>query len=114
MFKRLTLKSLIKNIPAAISNTFQALGQNLADISDKLTAMFGELKTAINKKISETFNELKKKIKSLFAIFQPLDADNNDKQIDETKRTFELRTFLHDLYKKLTENEKDLEDNAGQ
>ena len=106
--------SLIKNIPAAISNTFQALGQKLVDISDKLTAMFGELKTAVNKKISETFNELKKKIKSLFAIFQPLDADNNDKQIDETKRTFELRTFLHDLYKKLTENEKDLEDNAGQ
>lgn len=106
--------SLIKNIPAAISNTFQALGQKLADISDKLTAMMGELKASINKKISETFNELKKKIKSLFAIFQPLDADNNDKQIDATKRTFELRTFLHDLYKKLTENEKDLENNAGQ
>ena len=106
--------NLIKSVPAAIANTFQALTQKLADISDKLTAMMGELKASINKKISETFNELKKKVKSLFAIFQPLDADNDDKQIDETKRTFELRTFLHDLYKKLTENEKDLENNAGQ
>ena len=106
--------NIIKNIPTAIANTFQAIGQKLADISDKLTAMMGELKAAINKKISETFNEFKKKIKSLFGIFQPLDADNEEKQIDETKKTFELRTFIHDLYKKLTENEKDLEDNERQ
>lgn len=106
--------NIIKNIPAAITNTFQALGQKLADILDKLTAMMGELKAAINKKLSETFNEFKKKVKSLFGIFQPLDADNDEKQIDETKKTFELRTFIHDLYKKLTENEKDLEDNERQ
>ncbi len=106
--------NIIKNIPAAITNTFQALGQKLADISDKLTAMMGELKAAINKKLSETFNEFKKKVKSLFGIFQPLNADNEEKQIDETKKTFELRTFIHDLYKKLTENEKDLEYNERQ
>lgn len=106
--------NIIKNIPAAITNTFQALGQKLADISDKLTAMMGELKAAINKKLSETFNEFKKKVKSLFGIFQPLDTDNDEKQIDETKKTFELRTFIHDLYKKLTENEKDLEYNERQ
>lgn len=103
--------NIIKNIPATIQNVFQAINQKLADISDKLTAMFGELKAAVSKKLSETFNELKKKVKSLFKIFQPLDADNDDKQIDETKRTFELRTFIHDLYKKLTGNKKDLEDN---
>jgi len=74
--------------------------------------MMGELKAAVEKKISETFSELKKKVKSLFAIFSPLDAENEDKQIDETKKTFELRTFIHELYKKLTENEKDLEDNG--
>lgn len=103
--------NLIKNIPTAITNTIQTIQQKLADISDKLTAMMGELKASIEKKISETFNQLKKKVKSLFAIFQPLDAENEDRQIDETKRTFELRTFIHDLYKKLTENEKDLENN---
>lgn len=101
----------IANIPAAISNTIQTLQQKLADISDKLTAMMGELKASIEKKISEAFKDLKKKVKSLFSIFQPMDADNDDKQIDETKKAFELKTFIHDLYKKLTETEKDLEEN---
>ena len=40
-----------------------------------------------------------------------MDADNDDKQIDETQKAFELKTFIHDLYKKLTETEKDLEEN---
>lgn len=101
----------IANIPAAISNAIQTLQQKLADISDKLTAMMGELKTSIEKKISEAFKNLKKKVKSLFSIFQPMDADNDDKQIDETQKAFELKTFIHDLYKKLTETEKDLEKN---
>ncbi len=99
----------IANIPTAISNTIQTIQQKLADISDKLTAMMGELKASIEKKISEAFKDLKKKVKSLFSIFQPLDADNNDKQIDETKKAFELRTFIHDLYKKIIEAEKDLD-----
>lgn len=104
--------NLIRSIPTAISNTIQTIQQKLTDISDKLTAIMGELKTAVEKKISETFNEIKKKVKSLFAIFSPLDAENEDKQIDETKRAFELKTFIHDLYRKLTEGEKDLENNA--
>lgn len=99
----------IASIPTAISNTIQTIQQKLADISDKLTALMGELKASIEKKISEAFKDLKKKVKSLFSIFQPLDADNNDKQIDETKKAFELRTFIHDLYKKITEAEKDLD-----
>lgn len=104
--------NIIKNLPAAIQTAFQTIQQKFADISDKLTAMMGELKAAVEKKISETFSELKKKVKSLFTIFSPLDAENEDKQIDETKKTSELRTFIHELYKKLTENEKDLEDNG--
>ncbi len=101
----------IANIPTTISNAIQTIQQKLADISDKLTAMVGELKASIEKKISEAFKDLKKKVKSIFSIFQPLDADNNDKQIDKTKKAFELKTFIHDLYKKLIQDEKDLEEN---
>ena len=104
----------IANLPTTISNTIQTIQQKLADISDKLTAMVGELKASIEKKISEAFKDLKKKVKSLFSIFQPTDTDNNDKQIDETKKAFELRTFIHDLYKKLTQDEKDLDENDNQ
>lgn len=102
----------IRSFPQTVQIAFQNFGQKLADISDKLAAVYGEVKTAIAKKISENINELKKKVKSLFSIFTPQDADNDDKQIDETKKAFKLKTFIHDLYKKLkNEDEKDLEDN---
>lgn len=102
----------IRSFPQTVQIAFQNFGQKLADISDKLAAVYGEVKTAIAKKISESINELKKKVKSLFSIFTPQDADNDDKQIDETKKAFKLKTFIHDLYKKLkNEDEKDLEDN---
>lgn len=103
----------IANIPMAISNVIQAIQQKIADISDKLTAIMGELKASIDKKISDAFKIVKKKIKSIFAIFKPLDDDNEEKQIDETKKTFELRTFIHDLYKKMvSQDKKDLDENA--
>lgn len=103
----------IANIPSAISNIIQTVQQKLADISDKLTAMVGELKASIEKKISESLKTLKKKIKSIFSIFNSQNIDNEEKQIDETKKTFKLKTFIHDLYKKLTEKEKnDTEHNS--
>ena len=103
----------IASMPAAITNALQTIQQKIADISDKLTAMIGEFKAAINKKISEAFSDLKKKVKSIFSIFKPLNTDDDDKQIDETKKAFELKTFIHELYNKLTngETKKDLEEN---
>lgn len=97
----------IGNITAVISNTVQIIQQKFADISDKLTAIMGELKTAMEKKFSETFKDFKKKIKSLFSIFRPLYTDNNEKQTDETKKAFGLKTFIHDLYKKITGKDED-------
>lgn len=94
------------NIPQTIKNIVQTIQQKLIDISDKLTAIIGELKAAIAKRISESFKHLKKKVKSLFSIFKPLNADNDDKQIDETKKTFSLKTFIHHLYKKITEKDE--------
>ena len=92
-------------IGAPIKLVTNILTGKFIDITDKLTAMMGELKNSIEKKLSDTFKNLKKKIKSLFSIFKPLDIDNDDKQIEKTKRTFELRTFIHDLYRKITEKE---------
>ena len=99
--------NMIKNLPQAISNFVQNFSQKLADIADKLTAVYGELKAAVQKKVSETFNEIKKKIKSIFKIFEPLDTDDEDKKVEEAKRTFELKTFIHKLYKKLKDGDKD-------
>ena len=96
----------LKNLPVNVANFVQNFSQKLADISDKLTAVYGELKAAISKKIAEPFKELKKKIKSVFGIFEPTDADDEDKKIEEAKRTFELKTFIHKLYKKLKDNDE--------
>ena len=98
--------STIKNIPDTIYSITNTFTQKFTDIYDKLTAVYGEIKTAVLKKISDNFCELKKKVKSLFAIFQPLDTDNDEKKINETKKTFELKTFIHKLYKKLKKSKK--------
>ncbi len=95
----------IANAPVLIANVMEAVKQKLADITDKLTAIFGELKASAEKKISDVLKNLKKKIKSLFSIFSPQDSDNNEKQIDETKKAFRLKTFIHDLYGKITKKE---------
>lgn len=105
-----TLNAL-RNMPENIANFTQNISQKFADISDKLTAVYGELKAAVQKKVSEAFNDFKKKVQSLFGLFEPLDIDNDEKKIDETKKAFELKTFIHHMYKKLTgENKKDLQD----
>ena len=84
-----------------MQNIAQSISQKFVEISDKLAAVYGEVKAALAKKIGEPLNEFKKKIKSLFSIFDPQDAQNEDKQVDETKKAFRLKTFIHELYKKI-------------
>ena len=75
------------------ANITNAISQKFADISDKITAMYGELKASINEKISKFTNNLKKKLKSLFFVFGAEETDDEDKKIEEAKRAFELKTF---------------------
>ncbi len=91
--------------PIEIMQAIPKIITNLADISAKITSVLGEIKTAINKKISETFSELKKKVKSLFALFETLNLNNEDKKIDEEKRIFDLKKFIHSLIRKEKEDE---------
>ena len=89
------------------------VSQKFAEISDKLAAVYGELKAAVEEKVSKFFTETKKKLKSLFFVFGTQETDDEDKKIDEAKRTFELKTFIHKMYKKLKgEDEKDIEQDA--
>lgn len=91
--------------PIEIMRAIPQIITNLTDISAKITSVLGEIKTAVNKKISETFSELKKKVKSLFALFETLNLNNEDKKIDEEKRIFDLKKFIHSLIKKEHEDE---------
>lgn len=66
--------NILKNIPILAQKTITFVKEKLNDISDKLNALFGELKAATEKKISDRFKDFNKKIKSLFSIFEPLDV----------------------------------------
>lgn len=101
---------IIQSIPTIINNISQFISQKFTDISDKLTAIYGELKAAIGEKISNFLSNFKKKLKSLFYIFGTPETDDEEKKIEEAKRTFELKTFMQKLFgqtKEEKETEKD-------
>lgn len=88
--------NIIAFVPATLSNIIQ----KFVDITDKLTAIYGEIKAAVSKTISEIWNKTKKKLKSIFFIFGTDDSDNEEKKIDEVKKAFRLKTFIQKLFSK--------------
>lgn len=103
--------NILQNIPTVITNVTQFISQKFVDISDKLTAIYGELKAAIDEKISKFISNTKKKLKSMFFIFGIDETDDEDKKIEEAKRTFELKTFIHKLFQK-AKQEKEIDKDA--
>ena len=97
----------IQNIAAGISKAINNIKQKIVDIADKLTAVLGEAKAAIQKKIDEKFKDIKKKIFNLFGLSG---ADNEEddelKRIEEEKRLFELNTAKEALFELFTADEQ--------
>lgn len=102
--KTLLLNSInfIKDFPANIRGIIQTVSEKFTEISDKLTAIYGELKTAIEKKLAEPIKIFGKKLKSKFSIFGSKKVSSEEPALEEPKRTTKLKTFLHELYKKIT------------
>ena len=96
----LPLMQTFKNMPANVISAMNVFSEKLADISDKLTAIYGELKTAINKKISDLAKKIKKKLFSLFEIFNT----ENETDENEIMEAFHKKlNKLKDMLKKVTE-----------
>lgn len=86
--------NVVNNVVQMAQKAINFVQQKFADISDKLTAVFGELKAAVEKKITDKFNNFKKKAKSLFAIF--ITTDTREEKITEEEKTiqpFDFSTF---------------------
>ena len=96
--------NIVNSIPNLISN----IAQKFADISDKLTAIYGELKASVSKALSNLKDNIKKRLKSLLFVFGTDENNNEEKKIDETKKAFNIKTFIHKLAQKL-KNEQDRE-----
>ena len=101
----------VQNLPNAIINISHTISTKLTDISDKLAAIFGELKNATDEKVTKFFSNIKKKLKFLF-IFGSQESDDEEKKVEEDKRLFEIRTFIHKLCQKLKhQDEKEITQN---
>ena len=94
------------NIMSTIPNVMASFAQKFVDIADKLAAVYGELKAAISKSLSNLMSSIKKKLKSIFFVFGTDETDDNDKKIDEIKKAFNLKTFLHNLSRKFKRDEE--------
>lgn len=105
------ITNAIKNIPNIISNVadkFAQIKEKLVDIQDKLNAIFGEVKTFLEKKVSEFLSSIKSKFEGLFKIFKKDNAEDEDKKIDDDKKIFNLKKVLRKIWKK-----DDTEDKSG-
>ena len=80
--------------------------QKVVDIMDKLSAIFGEAKAFIEKKISEFISTIKEKFKNLFKIFKKQNADDDDTKVDDDKKIFNLKTILHKIIRKKKDDTK--------
>ncbi|MBR1680258.1 hypothetical protein IJ707_00540, partial [bacterium] len=97
------LLNAFKDVPVNIMKAMENIRQKIFDIQDKLNAMFGELKNSIEKKISETLSSFKKKVQMLFQVDDTTETTDEEKEIEEDKRAFEVKTFINDLYNKITQ-----------
>ena len=96
-----TVSQTIQNISAALTKAVNNIKQTVTDIMDKLTAVFGEAKAAIQKKIEEKFKDVKKKIFNLFGLSgTDNEEDEEIKRIEEEKMLQEeQKIFEADLKK---------------
>lgn len=96
--------NILKDISQVIQKAVNFVKEKFADISDKLNAVLGELKNSIEKKISDKFNDFKKKTMSLFGLFEPKEVE--EERLEESKRTFELKTVFESIKKLVKKQEK--------
>lgn len=87
------ISNVVQNLAQTINKAVENLKQKVIDIMDKLTAVFGEIKASIQKKIEEKFKDVKKKIFKLFGIFETENEEDEEvKKIEEQKRLQEENT----------------------
>jgi hypothetical protein len=67
---------------------------------DKLTAIFGEAKAFIDKKISELVSVVKSKLETLFRVFKRNNAKDDDTKLDDDKKIFNLKTIIKRIIKR--------------
>lgn len=84
-------RNFVNFVQTALTNTINFIKEKLVNIMDKLSAMFGEMKNALEKNISDKLKNLKKKIFNLFGIEDVENEEEEIRRIEEEKRLFEMK-----------------------
>ncbi len=95
-----------------VRNTFEFVQQKFIDISDKISYVCAEIKSKVQKLLSEK-TTVKQKLKSLFEIFVPLNINNEDKKIDEEKILYKLKTTLASITERFKNKNKEVENDKA-
>lgn len=94
----LPVVKFMKDLPVNFLQATANLAQKLTDITDKLTAIYGELKVAMDKKFSDFAKKVKKKIISIFEIFRAENENSEDERIEDyQKQLNKLQTLLEKI-----------------
>lgn len=93
------LVQTIQTVFNGIAKFAEAIKEKLINITDKLAALFGETKNAIEKKLSEKFKELKKKAFNLFGLVSANnDEDEEAQRIEEQTRQMEMKEMHETMF----------------
>lgn len=103
----------VQNTISNLAEFAQSVKDKLVNIADKLAAVFGEIKTAVEKKISEKFKDIKKKIFNLFGLSKVDDEEDEDvKKIEEQSRQEELKKAKDTIFN--LKNPKELKNRSNE
>lgn len=86
---------MTQNIGAKLADLAQNVKDKFINITDKLAALFGETKAAIEKKISEKFKDLKKKAFNLFGLALVDNEEDEKAKIIEEKEN--MKKLIKDI-----------------
>ena len=103
----LNVLSKLPNDISNVLNKFAQIKEKLFDIQDKLTAIFGEAKAFIDKKVSELVSSIKSKIQTLFKVFQRDNIKDDETKLDEDKKIFRLKTLISKIFRKNKDNDSE-------
>lgn len=82
-----TAKNILQNVASQAKQILQDIKQKIIDISDKLAAIYGEMKNALTKNVSDKFKRFVKKTFGILAVIDAsLETDDDEKRKEEEKR----------------------------
>ena len=84
-------KAAAQNISNAIKTAIQTVKEKLADVSDKIAAMLGEMKNAIEKNIADGMKNMLKKLTSLFGFAKSESTTNESEENSERERLLKYK-----------------------